>query len=125
MRVRAKLLQLCSTVCNPMNHSSPGSSVRGFLQAKILEWVAFPFPGTLPNPGIKSGSPPLQADSLLSEAPGKPKNTGVYPMPSPGDLPDSGIEPGSPVLQVDSLPAELLGKPKCVSCSVAFLFWFQ
>ena len=108
-----------------MDCSPSVSSVHGILQAKILEWVAFPFPGTLPNPGIKSGSPPLQADSLLSEAPGKPKNTGVYPMPSPGDLPDSGIEPGSPVLQVDSLPAELLGKPKCVSCSVAFLFWFQ
>ena len=108
-----------------MDCSPPVSSVHGILQAKILDWVAFPFPGHLPNPGIKSGSPPLQADSLLSEPPGKPKNTGVYPMPSPGDLPDSGIEPGSPALQVDSLLTELSGKPKCVICSVAFLFWFQ
>ena len=91
----------------------------------MLEWVAFPFPGDLPNPGIKSGSPPLQADSLLSEPPGKPKNTGVYPMPSPGDLPDSGIEPGSPALQVDSLLTELPGKPKCVICSVAFSSGFS
>ena len=33
--------------------------------------------GDLPNPGIKTRSPALQADSLLSEPPGKTKNTGV------------------------------------------------
>ena len=32
-----------------------------------------PSPGDLPNPGIKLGSPELQADSLLSEPPGKPE----------------------------------------------------
>ena len=31
----------------------------------------------LPDPGIKLGSPALQADSLLSEPPGKPQNSGV------------------------------------------------
>ena len=35
--------QLCSTLCNPMDCSPPGSSVHGFLQARILEWVAIPF----------------------------------------------------------------------------------
>ena len=35
--------QLCPTLCNPMDCSSPGSSVRGILQARILEWVAIPF----------------------------------------------------------------------------------
>ena len=34
-------------------------------------------PRDLPNPGIKPRSPALQADSLPSEPPGKPKNTGV------------------------------------------------
>ena len=34
-------------------------------------------PGDLPNPGIKPRSPTLQVDSLLSEPPGKPRNTGV------------------------------------------------
>ena len=58
----------------------------------------------LPNPGIEPKSPALQADSLLSEPPGKP-------IPSPGDLPAPGIKPGSPALQEDSLPAELPGKP--------------
>ena len=38
----AKSLQLCLTVCNPMDWSSPGSSVHGILQVRILEWVAMP-----------------------------------------------------------------------------------
>ena len=33
----------CLTLCNPMNHSLPGSSVLGILQARILEWVAVLF----------------------------------------------------------------------------------
>ena len=39
---------------------------------RILEWVPFPSPGDLPNPGIKPGSPALQADSLLTELSGSP-----------------------------------------------------
>ena len=38
----------------------------------MLEWIAFPSPGDLPNPGIEPRSPTLQADALLSEPPGKP-----------------------------------------------------
>ena len=34
--------QLCPTLCDPMGYSLPGSSVQGFLQARILEWVAMP-----------------------------------------------------------------------------------
>ena len=33
----------CLTLCDPMDTSPPGSSVRGILQARILEWVAIPF----------------------------------------------------------------------------------
>ena len=42
-------------------------------------WSGWPFPspGDLPNSGIKSRPPALQVDSLPSEPPGKPKNTGV------------------------------------------------
>ena len=36
--------------------------------------LPFPSPGNLPNPGIEPRSPILQADSLLSEPPGKPYN---------------------------------------------------
>ena len=32
--------QLCTTLCNPMDYSLPGSSVHGISQARILEWVA-------------------------------------------------------------------------------------
>ena len=38
--------QLCLTLCNPMDCSSPGSSVHGILQARILEWVAVSFSKT-------------------------------------------------------------------------------
>ena len=41
--VLAKLLQLCPTLCNPRDSNPPGSPVQGFLQARILEWVAMPF----------------------------------------------------------------------------------
>ena len=39
---------------------------------RILEWVAMPSPGDLPDPGIEHGSPALQADSLPAELPEKP-----------------------------------------------------
>ena len=39
----AKLLQLCLTLCNPINGSTPGSAVPGILQARTLEWVAISF----------------------------------------------------------------------------------
>ena len=52
--------------------SPPSSSVHGILWARILEWVAIPPSGDLPDPGIEPGSPAWQADSLLSEPPGKP-----------------------------------------------------
>ena len=54
--VHAKLLQLCLTLCDPMDCSLPGSSVHGILQARILEWVAMPSSGNLPNLGIKPTS---------------------------------------------------------------------
>jgi len=58
----------CSAVSDSLwPHGPPGSSVHGILQARILEWVVFPTPGDLPDPGIKPGSPALQADSLPPE----------------------------------------------------------
>ena len=39
----AKSLQLCPTLCDPIDGSPPGSSVPGILQARILEWVAISF----------------------------------------------------------------------------------
>jgi len=39
----AKALQLCLTLCNPIDGSPPGSPVPGILQARTLEWVAISF----------------------------------------------------------------------------------
>ena len=38
--VRARLLQSCPALCHPVDHSPPGFSVHGILQARILDWVA-------------------------------------------------------------------------------------
>ena len=75
--MKVKGAQLCLTLCDPMDCSLPGSSVRGNLQAGTLEWLAFPFSRASSQPRDRTRSPTLQADSLPSEPPGKPKNTGV------------------------------------------------
>ena len=60
-----------------------------------------------PNLGIE----PRQADSLISEPPGKPMNTGVGMLSLlQGIFPTQESNSGSPELQADSLPAELPGK---------------
>ena len=46
---------------------------------RMLEWVAYPFSGNLPDPGIELGSPALQVDSLPTELSGKPNS--VHPSP--------------------------------------------
>ena len=49
----------------------------GFSRQEYWSGLALPSSEDLPDPGIKSGSPALQAAALPSEPPGKPKNTGV------------------------------------------------
>ena len=60
------ITQLCATLCDPIDFSPPGSSVHWILQARILEWIAISLFRDLPDPGIKSMSPVLQANSLPS-----------------------------------------------------------
>ena len=69
--------QPCPTLCNPMDCSPPGSSVHGDSHQEYWSVLPCPPPGDLRNPGIKPRSLTLQADSLPSDPPGKPKNTGV------------------------------------------------
>ena len=71
--IQYAIAQLCVTLCSPVDYSLPGSSVQAILQAKILQWVAFPFSGDLPKAGIEPRSPALQAYSLHPKPPGKPK----------------------------------------------------
>ena len=73
--VKVKVAQLCPILGYPVERSPPDSSVHGIPQAIILEWAAMPFSRDLPNPGIKSRSPALQADSLRFELLGKPYQT--------------------------------------------------
>ena len=51
--------QFCPTLCNPMDCSSPGSSVHGILQARILEWVAISCSrrSSIPTQGLNSCFP--------------------------------------------------------------------
>ena len=41
--MKVSVVQSCPTLFDPMDYSLPGSSVHGFLQARILEWTAIPF----------------------------------------------------------------------------------
>ena len=58
----------CLTLLWPIDYSSPGSSVHGISQARILGWVAIS-----PNPGIKLASPTLAGGFFTTAPPGKPK----------------------------------------------------
>ena len=95
--MKVKVSQLCPSLCGPMDYK-----VHGILQARILEWIAFPSPGNLLNPGTEPQSPTLQAHSLPAEPQRKPKNTGEG---SQRIFPNPGFEPAFPALQVDSLPS--------------------
>ena len=51
--MRAKSLQLCLTLCYPMDCSPPGSSVYGLSSQEYWSGVPLPSPGDLPDPGIE------------------------------------------------------------------------
>ena len=71
-KVEVLVVQLCPTLCNPMDCSPPGSSIHGIFQERTMEWVAISFSRASSWSRIKLRSPALQADSLPSELPGKP-----------------------------------------------------
>ena len=48
--VKVKVAQLCLTLCDPMDYT-----VHGILQARILEWVAFPFSRGSSQPRHRTG----------------------------------------------------------------------
>ena len=66
----------CVRLCDPMDSSPPYSSVPGDSPGWNTGGLPCPPPGDLPKSGIKRRSPALQADSLPSMLPGRPKNTG-------------------------------------------------
>ena len=59
LKTESEVAQSYPTLCDPMDCSLPGSSVHEIFQAWVLEWVAFPPPGDLPNLGIEPKPPTL------------------------------------------------------------------
>ena len=64
----AKSLQSCPALCDPMDCTPPGSSVREIHQARILQWGATSSSRDLPIPGIEpmSLSSPALTDGFLT-----------------------------------------------------------
>ena len=105
-------LQSCPTLCDPMNHSSPGSPVHGILWTRTLEWVAI-----LSSRGSSQPRDRIlhcrQVDSLLSEPPGETKNPGVGSLTLlQGICPTQESNWGLLHCRRILLPAELPGKPE-------------
>ena len=67
----AKPLQSCPTLCDPIDGSPPGSSVPGFLQARILEWVAISIDNACKHAKSLQSCPTL-CDPMDSSPPGSP-----------------------------------------------------
>ena len=101
--MKVKVAQSCPTLCDTM-----GYTVHGILQARILEWLPFPFSRGSSQPRDQTQVSHITGGFFTSWATREAQEYwSGYPIPSPADLPDPGIEPGSPALQEDSLPTEL------------------
>ena len=68
--MHVNLFQSCPTLDDPMDCNLLGSSVHRILQARILEWVATPPLGDLPNSGMEHT--PSASRWIPTESPGKP-----------------------------------------------------
>ena len=90
----AKSLQLCPTRCYPMNCSLPGSSVHGILQARILGWVAFPFPRGSSQPRDWTQVSCIAGGFFTISATRKAWFDSWYNAGDPGLIPGLGSSPG-------------------------------
>ena len=74
MKVKSEreVAQSCLTLRDPMDCSLQAPPSMGFSGQDFWSGLSFPSLEDLPDPGIEPGFPTLQADSLLSEPPGKP-----------------------------------------------------
>ena len=71
LKVKVLVTQSCPALCDPMDCSHQAPLSMGFSRQEYWSGLPFPSPGDLHDPGIKPGSPALQADSLPSKPPGK------------------------------------------------------
>ena len=67
-KVKVKVTHLCLTLCDPMDYT-----VHVILQARMLEWVTYPFSSGSSWPRNRTRSPALQMDCLLTELPVEPQ----------------------------------------------------
>ena len=67
----AKSLQLCLAFCNPMDVAYQAPLSMRLSRQEYWSGLPLPSQGDLPDPGVETGYPALQADSLPSEPPGK------------------------------------------------------
>ena len=72
-KVSVTLLSHVRLFATPWTVASQAPPPMGFFRQEYWSGLVFPSPGDLPDPGIKPGSPVLQADALPSEPPGKPR----------------------------------------------------
>ena len=70
--VQVLVAQSCPAFATPWTVAHQAPLSMEFSRQEYWNGLSFPFPGDLPDPGIKYRSPTLQADSLPSELPGKP-----------------------------------------------------
>ena len=77
MKMKVKSLSCVQLFATPWTVAYQALPSMEFSRQEYWSGLPFPSPGDLSNPGIESGSPALQEDSLRAEPPGKPKNTGV------------------------------------------------
>ena len=64
---KVKVAQSCLTLCDPMDYT-----IQVILQARILEWVAFPFSKGSSQPRDQTQVPCIAGEFLPAEPPGKP-----------------------------------------------------
>ena len=72
MPVQAQLIQMCPTLCDPMDCSLLAPLSMRFSRQEYWSGLPLPFPGDLPDPGIKPRSLALQPDSLPTKPLAKP-----------------------------------------------------
>ena len=79
LKVKVKSLSHVQLFGTPWTVAYQAPPSMGFSRQENWSGLPFPSPGNLPDPGIKPGSPTLEADALTSEPPGKPYfNTHKY-----------------------------------------------
>ena len=69
MKVKVKSLSRVQLFATPWTITYEASPSMGFSRQEYWSGLPFPSPGDLPDPGIKPGSPALEADAITSEPP--------------------------------------------------------